>query len=111
MRQRLAFALLCMLPLQMALGEAPAERFIGPDTIFAADADLTRIDAKALTMWGGDVFRACGVLGAAEPRAADQLQVLAKRAQRWLDDFRAAGGDRIIAVTQSEWILDGQAAV
>jgi hypothetical protein len=76
-------------------GKSDVARFIDNQTIAAARVDLSRIEPKAVEAWLGEVAKTSGA------DAADMMKQFGQgraAAEKWLTDFRKAGGREIYVV-------------
>ena len=102
-------ALIALTPL---LARADLKEFVNEETLFAAEADLTKVDSVLVEQWLRQLVAAAGLIGD-EPAAlpADRVDLMARESKRWLADIAAAGGKHIYIVTGEERIKDGQFVV
>ena len=98
-----------------ATAAAAAERFTGPQTVLAIEADFSKVDANDAARWACDVLLAIMAKDEKDlARARDEMRGQQQSCSRWITDFRAAAGGGacpIVCVTESEWILDGAYAL
>src|SRR5687767_9144772 len=101
MSRWIAAALIVLTPL---LARADLKQFIDEQTLFAAEADLTKVNSPAVEQWLKQLLATAGLIGdgGAGALPAGQVDLMAKETKRWLADVAAAGGKRVYMVTNEQ---------
>src|SRR3954471_13659957 len=103
------FLALVLIP---GFARADLKQYIDNSTIFAGEADLTKVDPAGLEQWMRQAMTACGLIGK-NPTALkpEEVESFMSTMKRGMGDFTASGGKQIYIVTQMELIKDGGIAV
>jgi prepilin-type processing-associated H-X9-DG protein len=82
---------------------AGIEKFIDDKTILAGEADLTRLDADAVSKWASETFKTAHLLGPEGPGPTEaELTTAMAEFKRWLADAKAQGASVVYLIAADD---------